>query len=148
MCTTALDIGLPRKWIYIMLWCVCARLSMCFTAVCVSCAVIFEIVAAHWYFRCTLPGFDLLFGLRTSFLVKPEWTGVKGPNFELQTSNFDLRNNRMDWALCLKIHLFYFSCGNKFLVENKSNKYVLYRIRQKSFLHYFLVTCPFTNHFL
>ena len=80
--------------------CVCSRLSVRFTAVCVSCAIIFEIVAAHWtdfkniYFRCTLLGFDSLFGLRTLFLVKPEWTDVKGP----RTSNFDLRTNRMDWA--------------------------------------------------
>ena len=32
------------------------------------------------------PGFDSLFGLRTSFFVKPEWTDVKMPDFKLRTS--------------------------------------------------------------
>ena len=40
------------------------------------------------YFGYTLLGFDSLFGLRTSFLVKPEWTDIEGQNFGLRTSVF------------------------------------------------------------
>ena len=35
-----------------------------------------------------LPGFDSLFGIRTSFLVKPEWADVYQLNFELRTLIF------------------------------------------------------------
>ena len=62
-------------------------------------------------------------------------------------------NQLVQFSLCLKKYMFYFSCANELLVKAKSYKYVLYRGRQKSFLHYFfshlsihesflLETCP------
>ena len=49
-----------------------------------------------------------------------------------------LKNNvRMTFGVHDTIYLYYASKHNKFLVQAKSYKYVLYRGNQKSFLHYF-----------
>ena len=105
MCTTALVIGLSRKWIYIM-WCVCTRLSVCFTAIlcCVSCAIIiFEIVAVHEQIlkisNLDAHCWDLIRCFRTLFLVK--FRMDRRQRAKLRTSNFELWSSKKQNGLSL-----------------------------------------------